>query len=58
LKRCFGKEDKIIDCEWDYLTTLRTTMEPHEHLPTLKEFLEYLAKPERDNIWTLLDIKV
>ena len=58
LKRCFGKEVKIIDCEWTYLSSLKTMQEPHETMPRLKDLLEYLAEPQHENIWTLLDIKV
>lgn len=33
-------------------------MEPHEPMPRLAELLEYLALPEQQNIWLLLDIKI
>ncbi|MCJ1254660.1 hypothetical protein MMC24_002475 [Lignoscripta atroalba] len=58
LKRCYGKDDKIIDCSWDYLSTLRTLKAPHEPMPRLKDILEYLASPGLEEIWLLLDIKV
>jgi len=58
LKRCFGKEDKIIDCEWTYLKTLRTLKEPHEPMPRFKDLLEYLTTPGLEDVWVLLDIKV
>ena len=58
LKRCFGREEKIIDCDWSFLETLRTTREPHEPMPRLKDLLEYLATPGLEDIWLLLDIKV
>jgi len=58
LKRCFGKEEKIIDCDWSYLKTLRTLKEPHEPMPRLQDLLEYLAAPGLEDIWILLDIKV
>jgi len=58
LKRCFGKKDMIKDCDWSYLKTLRTLKEPHQPMPRLKDLLEYLASPEREHIWILLDIKV
>lgn len=58
LKRCFGKEEKIINCDWQYLKTLRTTRAPHEPMPCLQELLEYLATPGLENIWLLLDIKI
>jgi hypothetical protein len=58
LKRCFGREEKIIDCDWSFLKTLRTTREPHEPMPRLMDLLEYLAMPGLEDIWILLDIKV
>jgi len=58
LKRCFGKEDKIIDCDWSYLETLRTLKEPHEQMPRFKDLLEYLASPGLEDIWLILDIKL
>jgi len=58
LKRCFGDEKKIIDCDWDYLKTLRTLKSPHQAMPRLKDLLEYLTTPGLEDIWILLDIKV
>ncbi|KAI9883531.1 MAG: hypothetical protein M1823_004695 [Watsoniomyces obsoletus] len=58
LKRCFGKPEKIVDCDWSYLSSLRTLKEPHEAMPRLKDLLEYLARPGLDDVWVLLDIKV
>ncbi|KAI9678049.1 MAG: hypothetical protein M1817_005993 [Caeruleum heppii] len=58
LKRCFGKEEKIINCDWKYLSTLRTLRAPHEPMPRLQELLEYLATPGLERIWLLLDIKI
>lgn len=58
LKRCYGKENKIIDCNWDFLSQQRTLKEPHVPMPRLKDVLEYLASPGLENIWLLLDIKV
>jgi hypothetical protein len=58
LKRCYGREEKIIDCDWSFLETLRTTREPYEPMPRLKDLLEYLATPGLEDIWLLLDIKV
>ena len=58
LKRCFGVDKKIIDCKWEYIRTLRTTREPAEPMPRLKELLEYLVSPGLEEIWVLLDIKV
>ncbi|TAQ84686.1 hypothetical protein B7494_g6991 [Chlorociboria aeruginascens] len=58
LKRCFGKEDKIADCEWSYLSTLLTLKEPRQSMPRFRDLLEYLATPGLEDIWVLLDIKV
>jgi len=58
LKRCFDLPDKIIDCEWKYLSTLRTTREPKQGMPRLSDLLEYLAEPGMEEKWMLLDIKV
>ncbi|KAF2426265.1 PLC-like phosphodiesterase [Tothia fuscella] len=57
LRRCFGKEEKIIDCNWEFLSTLRTT-QTHEPMPRLLDLLQYLAEPGMENIWVLLDIKL
>ena len=58
LKRCYGKPDKIIDCEWEYLSTLRTIGENPQPMPRLLDLLEYLASPGLEGLWVLLDIKV
>ena len=58
LKRCFGEDKKIIDCDWNYLKTLRTLREPHEAMPRLKDLLEFLTTPGLEEIWVLLDIKL
>ncbi|KIW93384.1 uncharacterized protein Z519_05989 [Cladophialophora bantiana CBS 173.52] len=58
LKRCFGKKEKIIDCGWDYLSTLRTIKGPHVPMPRLQDLLEYVAQPGLEHIWLLLDIKL
>ncbi|KAF9637815.1 Glycerophosphoryl diester phosphodiesterase [Lasiodiplodia theobromae] len=57
LERCFGKKKKVIDCDWEYLSTLRTLAEPHEPLPRLSDLLEYMAEPGNEHVWVLLDIK-
>ncbi|QKX56861.1 uncharacterized protein TRUGW13939_03968 [Talaromyces rugulosus] len=57
LKRCFGIDKFIADCNWDYLSTLRTTQAPHEKLLQLSDLLEYLASPSAEHAWVLLDIK-
>lgn len=58
LKRCFGIEARIRECSWEYLSTLRTEAEPHEPMPRLKDFLQWLVQPEMQDIWVVLDIKV
>lgn len=58
MKRCFGREEKIIDCDYEFLSKLRTLKEPHEPMPRLADLLEYLAQPGLEDIWVLLDIKV
>jgi glycerophosphoryl diester phosphodiesterase len=58
LKRCFGREEKLIDCNYEFLSKLRTLKEPHEPMPRLADLLEYLAQPGLEDIWVLLDIKV
>jgi len=58
LKRCFGVDKRINECDMDYLSTLRTLKEPPEPLPTLMDLLEYLATPGLEKIWVLLDIKI
>ncbi|KAI1407902.1 PLC-like phosphodiesterase [Hypoxylon sp. FL1857] len=57
LKRCFGRPLKIADCDWNYLSTLRTLREPRQPMPRLVDLLEYLAQPEQAHVWLLLDIK-
>lgn len=59
LKRCFGRDDKIIDCDWDDIKEVPTLKEPHQTMPRLQDLLEFLALPSsNENIWLLLDIKV
>ncbi|KAH6649933.1 PLC-like phosphodiesterase [Chaetomium tenue] len=57
LKRCFGIDTKIADCDWSYLRTLQTLQEPHQGMPRLSDLLEWLARPELASVWLLLDIK-
>jgi hypothetical protein len=58
LTRCYGVDKKIIDCDWDYLSTLKSIAPPHDRMPRLQDLLEYIAAPELERIWILLDIKV
>nr|XP_036589265.1 glycerophosphoryl diester phosphodiesterase [Colletotrichum truncatum]KAF6801270.1 glycerophosphoryl diester phosphodiesterase [Colletotrichum truncatum] len=57
LKRCFGVDAKINECDWEYLKTLQTIREPRQQMPRLVDLLEFLAVEGREDIWVLLDIK-
>lgn len=57
LKRCYGEPLKVAECDWDYLSKLRTLREPKQPLPRLLDLLEYLAQPEQAHIWLMVDIK-
>ncbi|KAK4225325.1 glycerophosphoryl diester phosphodiesterase [Podospora fimiseda] len=60
LKRCFGIDKKVADCDWSYLSSLRTQAEPHVPLARLSDLLTYIAQPDHQAvhpIWILLDIK-
>ncbi|KIH90065.1 glycerophosphoryl diester phosphodiesterase family protein [Sporothrix brasiliensis 5110] len=57
LKRCFGRPDKIADCDWSLLETLRTTKDPHVPMARLTDLLSFLSEPGREHVWALLDIK-
>src|SRR4051812_10458973 len=58
LKRCFGRTERIIDCDWHFLSQLRTVKAPHEPMPRLRDLLEYISQPGLQDIWILLDIKL
>lgn len=58
LKRCFGKDIKIADKNWEDIKDLRTTQKPHELLPQLADLLRYLAEEGNEHIWVFLDIKL
>lgn len=58
LKRCFGKDQKIVNCTWEYISQQRTLAAPHEPMPRFQDLLEYLASPGHENVWLLLDIKL
>lgn len=58
LKRCFGRPEKLIDCDYEFLGKLKTLKEPHESMPRLIDLLEYLAQPGLEDIWVMLDIKL
>ncbi|XXH03615.1 hypothetical protein Hte_010020 [Hypoxylon texense] len=65
LRRCFGVDAQVRDCDWSYLSTLRTLRqgEPGEAMPRLKDLLEYLNEEGegegegREGVWVMLDIK-
>ncbi|KAF9882193.1 glycerophosphoryl diester phosphodiesterase [Colletotrichum karsti] len=57
LKRCFGVDAKINECDWEYLSTLETMREPRQRMPRLIDLLEFLAEEGREKAWVLLDIK-
>ncbi|XXH03789.1 hypothetical protein Hte_010195 [Hypoxylon texense] len=57
LKRCFGVPRKVAECDWDYLSTLRTLREPKQPIPRLVDLLEYLNEPGQESIWLFLDVK-
>ncbi|KAK3988314.1 glycerophosphoryl diester phosphodiesterase [Cladorrhinum sp. PSN332] len=60
LKRCFGIDKKVAECDWSYLSSLRTQAEPHVPLARLSDLLAYIAQPDHQAvypIWLLLDIK-
>ncbi|KAI1332631.1 PLC-like phosphodiesterase [Xylariaceae sp. FL0255] len=57
LVRTFGKKAKIRDLDWEELSQLRTVREPHLTMPRLIDLLEYLAEPDLEHIWLMLDIK-
>ena len=58
LSRCFGIPDKKVrDCDWAYLSTLKTLREPVQTMPRLSDLLEYIAQPGLEDVWVLLDIK-
>ncbi|TDZ32498.1 Phosphatidylglycerol phospholipase C [Colletotrichum spinosum] len=59
LKRCFGVDKKISECEWGYLKGLKTLREPRAGLPRLRDLLEFLKEggEGREGVWILLDIK-
>lgn len=58
LKRCFGRDEKIIDVAWHDIKDLKTIAIPHEPMPRLMDLLNYLAHPGMEHLWLLLDIKL
>lgn len=58
LKRCFGVDRKIVDCDWEYLAGLRSLRKPHVRMPRFVDLLEWLCEDGMEHVWVLLDIKV
>lgn len=58
LKRCFGRTERIIECDWNFLSQLRTIKSPQEGMPRLSDLLRYMSHQTRQNKWILLDIKL
>ncbi|CAN8105701.1 unnamed protein product [Discula destructiva] len=58
LKRCYGEDRLVRDCDWSFLRTLRTLREPRQPMPRLADLLAYLAEPAQSAVWLLLDIKI
>ena len=58
LKRCFGRPERLIDVDWNFVSTLPTLAEPKQYMPRLQDLLEFLAQPSNEDIWLVLDIKV
>jgi hypothetical protein len=58
LKRCYGVDKAVRDCDWEYLRTLETLKEPRQHMCRLSDVLEFLAEPGNESVWMLLDIKI
>ena len=60
LRRCFGVNKKVEECDWEYLASLRT--KPHQHpvekMPRLVDVLDLLDKEGLEHVWGLLDVKV
>ncbi|KAJ6783380.1 hypothetical protein PWT90_06771 [Aphanocladium album] len=58
LKRCFGVDKMIADCDWEYISTLRSLKPPHLGIPRLSDVLELLAEDGMASTWCVLDIKI
>ncbi|KAM3555855.1 hypothetical protein MY1884_005377 [Beauveria asiatica] len=59
LKRCFGVAKRIADCDWEYISTLRSVRRPHVGMPRLSDVLRLLAEEESmQKTWCVLDIKI
>lgn len=61
LKRCFGvKKKKVLDCDWEYLSKLRTVGDQHPSgtMPRFVDVLDLLDGEGLEDVWGLVDIKV
>ena len=58
MKRCYGVAKKIADCDWEYISTLRSSRSPHVGMPRLSDVLGLLAENGMQKTWCVLDIKV
>ncbi|KAI6781704.1 uncharacterized protein J7T54_003970 [Emericellopsis cladophorae] len=57
LKRCFGIDMRISECNWDFLATLRTLRDKNEGMPRLRDLLDLMNRPGMERLWILLDVK-
>lgn len=58
LKRCYGVDKKVSECDWDYLSDLKPIRNPEDRLARLTDLLEFLNKPGCEHVWVVLDVKV
>ncbi|KAM3507465.1 hypothetical protein MY11210_007132 [Beauveria gryllotalpidicola] len=58
LKRCFGVVKMIADCDWEYISTLRSVRPPHVGMPRLSDVLGLLTEEGMQKTWCVLDIKI
>lgn len=58
LKRCFGRPEKLLDVNWSFVSKLQTIAKPRQYMPRLLDLLHFLAHPENEHVWLVLDIKV
>lgn len=57
MKRCFGIDKLVSECDWSYLQSLSTVQAPHEPMATLEDLLEFLAGSDQEKMWLILDVK-
>ena len=62
LRRCFGVDKRVAECDWAYLRTLRPTTSrggEGEGMARLTDLLGLLDQDaEAERVWVLIDIKV